>query len=194
MATVAVANTTTNISGQTVLLAARDQTITGQHTFDRDPSAPFVVTSGSAVVSNLDADKVDGQDGAYYLSLANATNWSTASLAWSTYTPTITASSGTFTSVSATGRYAEMGTICFVQAVITITTNGTAAGYIKVPLPIGAAAQAHTLSGIEVASTGISVNGYIASGASEIAVRKYDGTYLGANGYVIVIDGFYEVA
>lgn len=31
-------------------------------TFDRDPSAPFAVSSGSAVVENLDADKLDGKD------------------------------------------------------------------------------------------------------------------------------------
>ena len=36
------------------------QTITGAKTFDRDPAAPFVVTAGSAVVPNLDADMLDG--------------------------------------------------------------------------------------------------------------------------------------
>lgn len=48
-------------------------TQTGQITFDRDPSAPFVVTSGSAVVTNLDADKLDGQHGSYYNDAANLT-------------------------------------------------------------------------------------------------------------------------
>jgi len=38
------------------------QVITGAKTFDLDPSAPFIVTSGSAVVTNLDADKVDGKE------------------------------------------------------------------------------------------------------------------------------------
>lgn len=33
-------------------------------TFDRDPDAPFAVTASSAVVTNLDADKVDGIEGA----------------------------------------------------------------------------------------------------------------------------------
>lgn len=61
MATVAIANTTANISGKTVILAERDHTITGSWTFDRDPSAPFTVTANSAVVTNLDADKVDGK-------------------------------------------------------------------------------------------------------------------------------------
>lgn len=39
---------------------ADPETITGLWTFDRDPSAPFAVTPGSAVVTNLDADLLDG--------------------------------------------------------------------------------------------------------------------------------------
>lgn len=62
MSTVSIANTTANVSGKTVDILERDQTRTGALTFDRDPSAPFVVTSGSAKVDNLDADKLDGQD------------------------------------------------------------------------------------------------------------------------------------
>lgn len=37
-------------------------TITGLHTYDRDPAAPFAVSAGSAKVTNLDADQVDGVD------------------------------------------------------------------------------------------------------------------------------------
>jgi len=37
------------------------ETVTALHTYDRDPSAPFAVTAASAVVTNLDADLVDGQ-------------------------------------------------------------------------------------------------------------------------------------
>lgn len=36
------------------------ETVTGLWTFDRDTSAPFAVTSGSAVVTNLDSDMLDG--------------------------------------------------------------------------------------------------------------------------------------
>lgn len=63
MATVSIANTTANVSGKTVTLAERDHTITGSWTFSRSPSAPFTVTVGSAVVTNLDADKLDGLHG-----------------------------------------------------------------------------------------------------------------------------------
>jgi hypothetical protein len=48
-------------------------TQTGLITFDRDPSAPFAVTVSSAVVPNLDADKLDGQEGSYYTTAANLT-------------------------------------------------------------------------------------------------------------------------
>jgi microcystin-dependent protein len=39
---------------------------TGLITFDRDPDAPFAVSGGSATVPNLDADLLDGQQGAAY--------------------------------------------------------------------------------------------------------------------------------
>jgi hypothetical protein len=38
------------------------RTVTALLTFDRDPSAPFAVSAGSAKVANLDGDKVDGVD------------------------------------------------------------------------------------------------------------------------------------
>jgi len=67
MATVSVLNSDVQLSASQLIDADDAQTITGVKTFDIDPSAPFAVTSGSAVVTNLDADKLDGQEGASYL-------------------------------------------------------------------------------------------------------------------------------
>lgn len=72
---VSVANNDANISGQTVILAGKDATITGLQTFDRDPSAPFAVSASSAVVPNLDADKLDGYEAAAFGQLAAAQTW-----------------------------------------------------------------------------------------------------------------------
>ena len=72
MADTVLLNTTAQLSGKTVTTAEGDYTITGAHTWDRDPSAPFAVTSGSAVVTNLDADKVDGYEGSALAVLAEA--------------------------------------------------------------------------------------------------------------------------
>lgn len=62
MANVSITNTDSQLSGKTLVTAEGDWTITGQHSYNRSPSAPFVVQSGSAKVTNLDADKLDGLD------------------------------------------------------------------------------------------------------------------------------------
>jgi hypothetical protein len=49
-------------SGATTVNGALSYTQTGLITFDRDPSAPFAVVAGSAVVPNLNADLLDGSD------------------------------------------------------------------------------------------------------------------------------------
>lgn len=60
MSTVSVLNTDSGLSAKTLNTLESDQTITGAKTYDRDPSPPFIVTSGSAKVANLDADKLNG--------------------------------------------------------------------------------------------------------------------------------------
>lgn len=71
MATVSVLNTSSNLSGKTLVSAENPYTISGLMTFNRSPSAPFAVASGSAVVTNLDSDKLDGIEGAAFARLAS---------------------------------------------------------------------------------------------------------------------------
>lgn len=68
---VQVANTASALSGKTLLTGEASETITGLKTFDRDPAAPFAVSASSAVVTNLDADKLDGAEGSAYAKLAS---------------------------------------------------------------------------------------------------------------------------
>jgi hypothetical protein len=79
MADIQVTNTDADLSGNTIVTEENAYTITGLHTFDRNPNPPFAVTSGSAVVPNLDADTVDGVEAAALLrvdgSLALSANW-----------------------------------------------------------------------------------------------------------------------
>jgi len=53
-------NITSGGGGGSSTNGAQSYTQTGLITFDRDPSAPFAVSSGSAKVTNLDADLLDG--------------------------------------------------------------------------------------------------------------------------------------
>lgn len=70
---VTVANTTASLSGKTLAKLEDSQTFTGQKTFDLGASAPFVVVSGAAVVPNLDADKLDGEEGTDFHDAAQLT-------------------------------------------------------------------------------------------------------------------------
>lgn len=114
---------------------------------------------------------------------------------WVAYTPTITANAGTFTTVSATGRYLQRGLIVHVHITITITTNGTAATAILATLPITTTANAGGMFiGKETALTGNAITGIVTPSSTSLAIQTYNGGYPGANGAVITIDGRYEIA
>jgi hypothetical protein len=59
-----VNNTAASLNGKTLVKLEDNQTVVGLKTFDRGTSAPFGVVPGAAVVANLDADFLDGEDGA----------------------------------------------------------------------------------------------------------------------------------
>ena len=120
--------------------------------------------------------------------------WNNA--AWTTYTPTVTATSGTFTTVSATGRYTRVGKLCVTQFAVTITTNGTAAGQVVVTAPFGALA-AVTYMGVTRESNATGNAGYAAissGGGASFYCANYDNTYMGGTGRLISGTISYEVA
>lgn len=69
-----IANNAAEMLGKVVMLAdgATPRTVTNLFTFDRDPNPPFAVTAGSAKVTNLDADLLDGLSSAAFLT---STTW-----------------------------------------------------------------------------------------------------------------------
>jgi hypothetical protein len=113
---------------------------------------------------------------------------------WRAYTPTAAAGTGTFTSVTPTGRYLLRGRVVKLQQKLVITTNGTAASYITMTLPVTAGASQHScLAGLESQATGIVVRGEVTPSATVSAITGYDATYPGANGRTIVVSGEYEI-
>jgi hypothetical protein len=114
--------------------------------------------------------------------------------AWKTYTPTLTASSGTLTTASAAGRYLQMGKTIHVALSVTITTNGTAAGYVRATLPVASnAALIYVLPGRENTG-GKMLQGRINAGTNQCDIFNYDNTYPGANGYQLLMAGAYEAS
>lgn len=115
---------------------------------------------------------------------------------WDTYTPTVTASSGTITSYVAEGRYARRGKLITVSINISITNNGTGAGglLVTMPAPSGGDAVGGTcINGRERALSNATISAYIDTGSSTAEVLKYDGTYPGGTNAVLSFSGTYQV-
>jgi len=116
--------------------------------------------------------------------------------AWTSWTPTITAGTGTFITVSASGRYQQIGKTVHFSLKITETSVGTASGSVNFTLPITALnnPSADTIGyGREDAGTGNMMQARLSS-PTVCAILRYDnGTAVGA-GYVLNMKGTYEAA
>ncbi len=112
---------------------------------------------------------------------------------WQSYTPTVTAESGTLTTVSSTGFYKLEGKICHVRIQVNLTTLGTGAGALIATLPkTGKPSTIQVLTGIN-SSTANTLSGIITSAdATRVAVRLYNASAPLANGQVAVVEGSYE--
>jgi hypothetical protein len=121
--------------------------------------------------------------------------WNNA--AWTSYTPTVTATSGTFTTVSASGKYIRVGKLCVTQFRVTITNNGTAAGQVLVTAPFTSNNSFNTAfvgAGRETNAVGFSMTPRIINNDSTFYLTKLDGTYPGGSTYVLDNTVTYEVA
>lgn len=108
-------------------------------------------------------------------------------------TPVVSASSGAYTTASATGRYAQIGKLIFVQIKVTITNVGTG-GVPVVSLPFNIAntnGDMIVMSGRENAVSGKMLQAVGAAGSGTISIYDYANTSPAANGASCVISGVY---
>ncbi len=102
-------------------------------------------------------------------------------------TPAVTAGSGTFTTVAGARSVQKDHGIATVHIKVDITTNGTAGGWVVVPLGFTAAKNC-VLAGRETV-TGFAVHGIVFSGGTDVLIFKDDNTYPGASGGSLTVSG-----
>ena len=110
---------------------------------------------------------------------------------WTTYTPTMSAGSGTFTSASAVGYYKRIGKVCVVHFALTITTNGTAGSNVQFTLPFTGGAGNNQGVFREVQSTGNC--GIVSDGGTTAVCRTFTNGYPGGSNYILSGSLTYEV-
>lgn len=114
--------------------------------------------------------------------------------AWATYTPTLAAGTGTFTSASASGRWLQIGKILFIQVGVTITTNGSAANTVTLTLPNSlTAAGSYAIVGRELVVAGKQLQGFTAGSSGTLTIVNYDNSYPGSSGAILAASGVVEV-
>jgi len=116
-----------------------------------------------------------------------------ATVAWQTYTPTITSSAGTITTVSSvSGRYRKTGRIIHIEIDFTVTTNGTGATRIDATYPSGIVAVGNGMIAGRVTGVGLMLQGLVADGSTSVAITTYDNVYPGADGRRLYVSGSFE--
>jgi hypothetical protein len=137
-------------------------------------------------------------DGGVRLPSTAASRLSALDSAWTTYTPSVApsvAGAGPFMTLGVrSASYIMLGqkTVAF-RIDVTIATNGTGSGYVKLGLPFTAANVAFAGWGKEEALNGKALAYSISGGGTTADVTFYDNTYPGANGARLNIGGIYEI-
>ena len=114
--------------------------------------------------------------------------------AWTTHTPTVTASSGTITSYTATARYCQIGSVVFYRVKVVLTNIGTSSGSLQITLPVNAEYSSlgyQIISGISYQGSNKAAKGVLTN--TQILASNYDATYF-SSGDTIILEGFYEAA
>jgi hypothetical protein len=112
------------------------------------------------------------------------------------YTPTISAATGTFTTVTGAAQYIRINKLCWVRFNISITTNGTAGTAVVLTLPFtGVTPYGNTALGVcrETSATGF-LSQVFQQSTTTVAIINYDNSYPGGNGRNLTGTFFYEVA
>lgn len=110
------------------------------------------------------------------------------------YSPSVSALSGAFTTVSAIGTYTKVGRLVTVQGRIDIANNGTAAGVVFVSLPFAANATYPSIGcGRENNLTGNQLQVTVNPGSSNASISTYANGYPGGTGTSLFFTVTYAV-
>lgn len=116
--------------------------------------------------------------------------------AWTSYTPVVAATTGTYTAASATGIYLVMFGVCYIDITITVTTKGTGVNPIfTLPFAAKAGNDFFPMLAVETVLNGKSGVAQVLAGLTTAGCKDYNNADLvTANGSVVKVRGYYTIA
>ena len=121
-----------------------------------------------------------------------ATTQALNTIGFLSYTPVVTAETGTITSYTSTGNYYEIGKMVFFTIGIVITNAGTGSNAVLATLPFTNTSINCTAIGKENSISGNTLEGLIASNATTIKIVNYNSSSTLSTGATITVTGFYQ--
>ena len=115
---------------------------------------------------------------------------------YTTYTPTVTAGTGTITSSSVQGfRYLKIGKMVHVNGRVNVLNKGTGGGALIVTLPFTAASSVDQMcTAEEIGVVGLACFGLVNAGSSSMELRQGNYGTVVQDNYGISFSLLYEVA
>lgn len=152
----------------TVAVSASAPLALNATTGDLSVSAASATAQGVVELAT-DAEVVTGTDTGRAVTPANLGR------AWTAWTPTVSATVGSITSYTATGRYRRDGKTVFASFDVLISNNGTGSDRLVLTMPVGSA----IVESFGVAmDTGVSLHFCgVRAVSSSMLITKYDGSY-----------------
>jgi hypothetical protein len=112
-----------------------------------------------------------------------------------TYTPSVTSSAGSITSLTASGSYTKIGRIVYVRVAVIISDNGTGSGALVVSLPFISApdpANPSVGAGRENAANGKQLQWLINPLSSTGVAFTFDNAYPGGTNHSLFLSATYH--
>jgi hypothetical protein len=150
----------------------------------------------SATGNDTPARLAVGTDFGFLQALASTSTgllWNNA--AWTSYTPTITAEIGSFTTTSGEGYYTRVGKMCAIYIRANIISLGTGVGAIQVSIPFTSRGIIEQIGvGRETAVNGKALIAQIAASGNIMSIKYYDNANATVANTRNIISMVYEVA